>query len=431
MGRSKHLMHTIAVLSNDRKIDQAVEKACEGFDEVFHPVFLPDEERFVQFLNYELPEIDIVLYRKERFHVDHAFDVIKNDPWLHFGGSIVLHDDQPENELLRKFRGVNIIAFVRESQIESHLPRVLRVLNENRGILFQRDIHALLQSNLSGIFTMENDPFEVSVYSNLLANFLYNSNLIGLDEKHQFNMCLMELLVNAIEHGNCGISFEEKRDFLAANEDIMELIRLRLQDPEVALRHVYLTYKITPQKSEYRVRDEGAGFDWKRYTEGDRSEAPVGVHGRGIGIARHYLGEMRYNEAGNEVRFSLQHREDESNALPRVFDDQTEVEFQKGDTVFKEGEKSSHLYYIISGRFDIFHNGRMLSSLTPADIFLGEMSFLLNNKRSATVVAGTKATAVRISKEDFINAIRREPHYGMFLARLLAQRLEQLHDVQV
>ncbi len=424
-------MHTIAVLSNDEQINRSIEAACAGFAEVFSPSFLQTEEQFVQFLNYELPEIDIVLYRRNRFPVDHAFEVIKDDPWLHFGGSVVLHDDVPENELLQKFRGVNIIAFIRERLIDAYLPKVLQVLSNNRGILFQRDIHALLQSNLSGVFTMGNDPFEASVYSNLLANFLYNSNLINLDQKHQVNMAIMELLVNAIEHGNCRISFEDKRRFLEKNPDIMDLIRERAKEPETKDKQVRLVYKITPEESQILIRDEGNGFDWQAFTARDTTPGSDAMHGRGIGIARHYLQSVTYNEKGNEVRFSLAHQANESNVVPRVFTDQQEVDFQPGEIVFQEGEKSSYLYYIISGRFDIMHNGRRLSTLTPADIFLGEMSFLLNNKRSATVVAATKSTAIRVSKEDFINAIRREPHYGVFLARLLAQRLQQLHDVPV
>ena len=424
-------MHTIAVLSNDAAINAQIEAACARFPDTFSPVFLRDEDQFVQFLNYELPEIDIVLFRRERFPVDHAFDVIKNDPWLHFGGSIVLHDDVAENELLQKFRGVNIIAFIRERLIEAYLPKVLQVMNNNRGILFQRDIHALLQSKLSGVFTMQNDPFEASVYSNLLANFLYNSSLINLEQKHRVNMAVMELLVNAIEHGNCQISFEEKQAFLAKNADIMDLIQERVCDPQIALRRVHLAYKISPERSHLRIKDQGAGFDWRSFIKDHPPGLVDGLHGRGINIARHYLKDVVYNDVGNEVSFELEHQHHETNTVPRVFTDQQEVEFLPDDVVFQEGEKSSYLYYIISGRFDIYHNERKLSSLTPADIFLGEMSFLLNNKRSATVVAATKSTAIRISKEDFINAIRREPHYGMFLARLLAQRLQQLHDAAV
>ena len=72
-------------------------------------------------------------------------------------------------------------------------------------------------------------------------------------------------------------------------------------------------------------------------------------------------------------------------------------------------------------------NGAVVSDLTPDDMFLGEMSFLLNNHRSATVKAAGSARLLRIPKQSFVNVIKKQPHYGIFLARLLAQRLDRLN----
>jgi CRP-like cAMP-binding protein len=51
------------------------------------------------------------------------------------------------------------------------------------------------------------------------------------------------------------------------------------------------------------------------------------------------------------------------------------------------------------------------------------MSFLLNDRRSATIVSVGTGTLVKIPKMEFIKLIRQHPHYGIFLSRLLAQRL--------
>jgi CRP-like cAMP-binding protein len=119
----------------------------------------------------------------------------------------------------------------------------------------------------------------------------------------------------------------------------------------------------------------------------------------------------------------------EGKVVPKVFTDQEEVVFTDGDIVFTQGEKSSYLYYIVSGEFEIIANGKRVSILTPEDIFLGEMSFLLDNRRSATVKSMGRGVLIKISKEAFINSIKERPHYGIFLARLLAQRLVKLHKV--
>jgi CRP-like cAMP-binding protein len=60
-------------------------------------------------------------------------------------------------------------------------------------------------------------------------------------------------------------------------------------------------------------------------------------------------------------------------------------------------------------------------------MFIGEMSFLLSNQRSATVVSKDEGKVFRVSKQAFVDLIKRNPHYGIFLARLLAQRLTRLN----
>lgn len=408
-------------------VTSAIESTCTEFADEFRPVFFRDQAGFIQYLNYELPEVDIIDFSDESREAGEAFREIKDDPWLHFGGSIIVYERQKEEDLLNRLRGANIIAHVQKSRISQYLPRALRILSAHRSILFQRDLHALLQSKISGSFVIENDPFDVTIYSNLIANFLYNSNLLTIDEKYDCSAALMELLYNAIEHGNCRIGAGEKKAWLESGKDIMELIRERASRPENKAKRVYLEYRITPEKSTFSIKDEGPGFDWKKAMA--EEAAAESLHGRGILIAKTYLAGLRYNSAGNEVTFDILHRTEENNVIPRVFTAQEELLVKDGDIVFRQGETSSHLYYIISGRYDIIANDRKVSTLTASDIFLGEMSFLLNNRRSATVVAVGPGRLMRISKESFINAIKEHPHYGIFLARLLAQRLDQVHEI--
>lgn len=56
-------------------------------------------------------------------------------------------------------------------------------------------------------------------------------------------------------------------------------------------------------------------------------------------------------------------------------------------------------------------------------MFIGEMSFLLNDKRSATILSIGRGRLIKIPKAAFLGLIRKNPHYGIFLSKLLAQRL--------
>jgi CRP-like cAMP-binding protein len=117
--------------------------------------------------------------------------------------------------------------------------------------------------------------------------------------------------------------------------------------------------------------------------------------------------------------------------LPSIFMDHAEMEFEDGDVIFREGEASDNLYYIVSGSLDIVRDGKTVSHLSPDDLFLGEMSFLLANKRSATVISRGTSVLVPVSKHSFVNIIKEQPHYGIFLARLLAHRLERMNSAMV
>ncbi len=112
---------------------------------------------------------------------------------------------------------------------------------------------------------------------------------------------LSELMVNAVEHGNLGIGYAEKGRLMALGAWAEEVER-RLALPELAGRAVDVIFERHADRLEFRIRDEGQGFDWRRYltVTTDRAFDP---HGRGIPMARLLsFDSLEYNEPGNEAR---------------------------------------------------------------------------------------------------------------------------------
>jgi anti-sigma regulatory factor (Ser/Thr protein kinase) len=272
---------------------------------------------------------------------------------------------------------------------------------------------------------MENDPFVIRTYINLVTNFLYNSGYINQDKRDRLLVALFELLMNAVEHGNCQIGYDEKTKWLNAGKDALDLIREKLKDPAIAAKKVHFSYTISSEKSSFTIRDEGPGFDWRARLE--KKSANLEMHGHGIRMAGYYGENLHYNDAGNEVSFDMMHIAGDTEKVPGLFSSQEAVTFKAGDVIFTEGEESNHLYYIAAGNFDILAKGKKVSTLGPEDIFMGEMAFLMANRRSATVVSTSDSVLFKISKNEFMNVIREKPHYGILLARLIAQRLDKLN----
>jgi len=121
---------------------------------------------------------------------------------------------------------------------------------------------------------------------------------------------ISELLINAVEHGNLGISYETKSS-LVAEEKWQEEIGKRLDDPQYAGRKVTVIFERKENACYIQITDEGDGFDWKQYLEIDPSRA-MHNHGRGIAMANMLcFNKLAYNEKGNQVTGIIETKETE------------------------------------------------------------------------------------------------------------------------
>ena len=132
-------MGNIAVLSTDDKTNKVILQVCTESGDEFVPIYLRDKNRIVQHLNYELPEIIVVNCADKYIKLKTILKEIKSDPWLHSGGFVILHEGENEQEILKMFSGINTVSVIEKSKLEDYFTRLLRILSQNRGILFQRE----------------------------------------------------------------------------------------------------------------------------------------------------------------------------------------------------------------------------------------------------------------------------------------------------
>ena len=113
-------------------------------------------------------------------------------------------------------------------------------------------------------------------------------------------MGLLELLLNAVEHGNLGIRYEEKTQLVLEDRWKNEVER-RLELPQYRERQASVTYAKNARTLTLTIRDQGAGFDWRKYLEFD-TERAFDPNGRGIAMARMMgFDSMEYQGNGNQV----------------------------------------------------------------------------------------------------------------------------------
>lgn len=115
------------------------------------------------------------------------------------------------------------------------------------------------------------------------------------------DIALSELFTNAIEHGNLNLSYEQKTQLQKENHWLAEIER-RLTLPEYKNKSVTVVYTRTSTELQFKITDEGKGFDWKQLKQHITPAQASSSHGRGLDIIKHALFQrVQYSGSGNEV----------------------------------------------------------------------------------------------------------------------------------
>lgn len=411
-------MKKILVASTNSTVIDIVRSACEQYATLFSAEFLGDTEQVASFVDYELPDIKVLDYTSKEIDCPKILAALNSDTWLHYGGVIAVCEDSASVHALED-RVDGILLAVRFQDFAHSFSRILDIVLQNQQFLFNRVMREVTGRRETGTFVCGNDPLSISVYTNFIISYLFNSNRISADSRFNLHMTLMELLTNALEHGNLAISSEEKSEWLKSGRDMVSLIAERASEPAYASRKIRVSYSITSAESVFTIHDDGEGFDW-------RHTAVLGedtLHGRGISISRGLVKRLSYNEKGNEVTVTIENIQNVSNTVPGIIKVFDMLEYRHLQVVCRENEIATDLFYMVSGRFAVYSNKKLVTVLTPNDMFIGEMAFLLNDCRTATVVAIGDCRLIKVPKAAFLTLIRKNPHYGIFLSKMLAHRL--------
>ena len=111
---------------------------------------------------------------------------------------------------------------------------------------------------------------------------------------------LSDLMVNAVEHCNLGVSYQEK-SLLKWDGDWEAEIRRRLALPQFCDRFATIRLARDPEFVEFTISDQGKGFDWSKFLSFDPDRA-FDPNGRGIAMARTMsFSSLEYQGCGNVV----------------------------------------------------------------------------------------------------------------------------------
>lgn len=157
-------------------------------------------------------------------------------------------------------------------------------------------------SIMHSVFTKEyiisNDYFNIDriVYAMTAELTMFFS----FADTQKIRVGISEMITNAIEHGNLGITADEKM-ISTENGTYYELLAQRMKDPKISKKRTFVTIDYRDERLKIVVKDQGKGFDTSKLPDPTDTERLLRLHGRGIFITKIYFSEILFNKKGNQV----------------------------------------------------------------------------------------------------------------------------------
>jgi len=117
------------------------------------------------------------------------------------------------------------------------------------------------------------------------------------------------------------------------------------------------------------------------------------------------------------------------NQLNIVADHMNYYEIDKGEILFKEGDKGDYICFVLDGVIDVLKKSvtgdSIVISVLPKGRSFGEMSILDNFPRSAMAKARTKSSFLTLTQMSFDTILKDYPQIGITILKGISRTLSQ------
>jgi CRP/FNR family cyclic AMP-dependent transcriptional regulator len=105
----------------------------------------------------------------------------------------------------------------------------------------------------------------------------------------------------------------------------------------------------------------------------------------------------------------------------------TEIAFETGRTIVRQGEVGTGFFLIASGMARVVRDGKTIAELGPGQFF-GELSLLDQQPRIANVIAETPVDCLALASWDFEAILSMQPGVALAILRGVARRLRAVSE---
>ena len=286
---------TNVLVVDDNALDRALLKA-HLTKEGYQPAFAHNGAQAIEMLERDTEAFDVVLLDRRMPEMDglQVLAQMKEHPRLRMIPVILQTAMAGEREVLEGIRA-GAYYYLAKPYNPAMLLSVVRAAASDYAEF--KDLRLRLRQGLKTLRLLKNAAFTIRTVDEArdLGAVLANA----CPDPYRTVVGLTELLLNAVEHGNLGITYEEKSQ-MDRREWLTEVDR-RMALPENAEKCVDVHVDRDDKAIRFTIHDDGKGFDWTRFLEIDPARA-FDTHGRGIAMARHLsFDSVEYRGSGNTV----------------------------------------------------------------------------------------------------------------------------------
>jgi CRP-like cAMP-binding protein len=120
-------------------------------------------------------------------------------------------------------------------------------------------------------------------------------------------------------------------------------------------------------------------------------------------------------------------REVGDEGLAAVAAKSTEIAFEAGRMIVRQGEVGTGFFVISSGQARVIRDGKTIAELGPGQFF-GELSLLDQQPRIANVVADSNVDCLALASWDFEALLASQPGVALAILRGVAKRLRVVSE---
>ena len=160
-------------------------------------------------------------------------------------------------------------------------------------------VHRTQQADFK--FVLENELPLLAASVTYMQQTMREMGLFDEAGRLQIGIALEEVLLNAMFHGNLELSSSLRE---ADKPTYHEVARVRAKESPYRERRIFVDASFSPSGAEFKIRDQGPGFDPKTLPDPTDPANLHQVSGRGLLLIHAFMDAVAFNDTGNEVRLT-------------------------------------------------------------------------------------------------------------------------------